>query len=87
MAKRETSYEKWLKEEGIPVIQGYGVEDVTLLLDAMTGEHPGDPTSLPSDGTSFLSGARSGWRPRRVAVSRDLGITPVEPDRGRARTP
>ena len=31
MAKRETSYEKWLKEEGIPVVQGYGVEDVTEL--------------------------------------------------------
>ena len=31
MAKRETSYEKWLKEEGIPVIDGYGVQDVTLL--------------------------------------------------------
>ena len=54
------------------------VEDVALLLDAMTGEHPADPTSLPSDGSSFLAGARSGWRPRRVAVSRDLGITPVD---------
>ena len=31
MAKRETSYEMWLKEEGIPVIDGYGVEDVTVL--------------------------------------------------------
>ena len=31
VAKRETSYEMWLKEEGIPVIEGYGVEDVTVL--------------------------------------------------------
>ncbi|TMA64368.1 MAG: cupin, partial [Deltaproteobacteria bacterium] len=31
MAKRETSYEHWLKEEGIPVFAGYGVEDVTVL--------------------------------------------------------
>lgn len=31
MAKRETSYEIWLKEEGIPVFEGYGVEDVTEL--------------------------------------------------------
>lgn len=31
MAKRETSYERFLREEGIPVIQAYGVEDVTLL--------------------------------------------------------
>ena len=31
MAKRETSYEVWLREEGIPVVGGYGVEDVTVL--------------------------------------------------------
>ncbi len=31
MAKRETSYETWMKEEGIPVIDGYGVGDVTEL--------------------------------------------------------
>jgi len=31
VAKLETSYEIWLKEEGIPVVQGYGVEDVTGL--------------------------------------------------------
>src|SRR5690606_35401563 len=29
---------------------------------------------------SFLDAARSGWRPKRVAVSRDLGITPVDPE-------
>jgi amidase len=67
--------------EGLLSVDGpmaRNVEDVALLLDAMAGEHFADPTSLPSDGTSFLSRARSGWRPRRVAVSRDLGITPVE---------
>ncbi len=31
MAKRETSYEAWLREEGIPVVQGYGIEDVAVL--------------------------------------------------------
>ena len=31
MAKRETSYEMFLKEEGIPVIEDYGIEDVTVL--------------------------------------------------------
>jgi quercetin dioxygenase-like cupin family protein len=31
VAKRETSYEAWLREEGIPVFEGYGIEDVTLL--------------------------------------------------------
>ena len=56
------------------------VEDLALLLDAMSGEEPGDPQSLPRDGRSFLAAARSGWLPRRVAFSRDLGITPVDPE-------
>jgi amidase len=54
------------------------VEDLALLFDAMVGEEPADPLSLPSDGTSFLAAARSGWKPRRVAVSRDLGLPPVD---------
>jgi len=56
------------------------VEDLALLLDAMSGEHPADPLSLPSLPTSFLSAARSGKRPKRIAYSPDLGITPVDPE-------
>jgi len=56
------------------------VEDIALLLDAMSGEHPADPLSLPRLPTSFLSAARSGSRPKRVAYSPDLGITPVDPE-------
>ena len=56
------------------------VEDLALMLDAMSGEHPADPLSLPSLPTSFLSAARSGKRPKRVAFSPDLGITPVDPE-------
>ncbi len=56
------------------------VEDLALLLDAMSGEYPADPLSLPSPTISFLSGARSGKRPKRVAYSPDLGITPVDPE-------
>jgi amidase len=56
------------------------VEDVALLLDAMSGEHPADPLSLPLLPKSFLSAARSGQRPKRVAYSPDLGITPVDPE-------
>jgi amidase len=56
------------------------VEDVALLLDAMSGEHPADPLSLPSLSSSFLSAARSPKRPKRVAYSPDLGITPVDPE-------
>jgi amidase len=56
------------------------VEDIALFLDAMSGEHPADPLSLPRLPTSFLSAARSGKKPKRVAYSPDLGITPVDPE-------
>jgi len=56
------------------------VEDLALLFDAMCGEEPGDPVSKPRPQTSFLDQARSGWKPKRVAFSRDLGITPVDPE-------
>src|SRR5689334_3462048 len=56
------------------------VEDLALLLDAMSGEHPADPLSLPVMPTSFLSAVWSRKRPKRVAYSHDLGITPVDPE-------
>jgi amidase len=56
------------------------VEDLALLFDAMTGEDPRDPISLPSDGRSFLTSARSGWKPRKIAWTSDFGITPVDPE-------
>lgn len=56
------------------------IEDLALGLDAMSGEHPGDPLSLPALPTSFLSAARSGWKPKRIAYSPDLGVTPVDPE-------
>ena len=56
------------------------VEDLALLLDAMSGEHLADPLSLPSPPASFLSAARSGKGPKRIAYSPDLGITPVDPE-------
>ncbi len=56
------------------------VEDLALLLDAMSGEHPDDPLSLPKLPSSFLSAARSGKKPIRIAYSPDLGITPVDPE-------
>ena len=56
------------------------VEDLALLFDAMTGVNPADPLSLPREDVSYLEAARSGVRPKRVAFSRDLGITPVDPE-------
>jgi amidase len=54
------------------------VGDVALLLDAMVGEHPADPLSLPKPVRSFRDAVQAGWRPKRVAYSADLGITPVD---------
>jgi len=56
------------------------VEDLALFLDAMVGEHPADPLSLPALPTSFLAAARSRQAARRVAYSATLGITPVDPE-------
>jgi amidase len=56
------------------------VEDLALLFDAMVGAEPGDPISLPAEDISYLDAARSGRKPHRVALSRDLGITPVDPE-------
>jgi amidase len=56
------------------------VEDLALLFDAMVGANPADPLSLPREDVSYLAAARSGERPKRVAFSRDLGITPVDPE-------
>jgi len=56
------------------------VRDCALLLDAMTGEHPSDPLSLPRPEASFLAAVERLPPPRRVAFSRDLGVTPVEPE-------
>ena len=58
------------------------VEDLALLFDAMVGEEPADPLSLPWDGTSYRGAACSGWKPKRVAISRDLGIPPVDREVG-----
>lgn len=63
----------------VPGPMARNIDDVALMLDAMIGQHPCDPLSLPKRAASFLSAARSGKRPRRVAYSNDLGITPVEP--------
>jgi amidase len=56
------------------------VEDLALFLDAMSGEYADDPLSLPSPAVSFLSATRAGKKPKRIAYSPDLGITPVDPE-------
>ena len=56
------------------------VEDLALMLDAMCGEHPADPLSLPALPVPFLDAARAPARVKRVAWSADLGVTPVDPE-------
>lgn len=56
------------------------VEDASLALDLMSGEHPGDPYSFPVLG-SFADGLRPpALTGVRVACSPDLGGYPVEPE-------
>jgi len=56
------------------------VGDVGLLLDAMAGPDPRDPKAQPAPGQSFRAHAETPRLPRRVAFSRDFGITPVDPE-------
>jgi amidase len=54
------------------------VGDVGLLLDAMSGPDHRDPTAQPAPDVSFRRQAEMPRVPRRIAFSRDFGITPVE---------
>lgn len=56
------------------------VLDAALLLDAMAGWRVEDPISLPAPPEPFLSVARQKRRPKRIALSIDLGgVTPIDP--------
>ncbi len=56
------------------------VTDVALLLDSMTGQSPIDPLSLEKPATPFLAAVKAPKMPKKVAFSRDLGVTPVDPE-------
>ena len=56
------------------------VADIALFLDAMTGVDGGDPLSMPKPEASFVHALTTAAPPKRVAFSRDLGITPVDPE-------
>ena len=55
------------------------VSDLALLFDAMVGAEAGDPLSLPHE-DNYSYAISKGWKPKKVAISRDLGITPVDPE-------
>ncbi|MSP82869.1 MAG: amidase [Alphaproteobacteria bacterium] len=54
------------------------VADCALMLDAMVGELPEDPRSLPAPLTPFQAAVDAPVAPARVAYSPNLGILPVE---------
>jgi amidase len=56
------------------------VTDLALLFDAKCGHVAGDPVSLPRENNSFVSQLDAVYQPLRIAVSPDLGITPVDPE-------
>ncbi len=56
------------------------VEDTALLLDAMSKFDAGDPLSFSSSPGEFSECVVQRVKPKRVAFSPDLGITPVDPD-------
>ena len=55
------------------------VTDAALGLDAMTGRDHTVPVATADGGGRFLEAARNPRKPRRVAFSLDLGLTPVDP--------
>ncbi len=56
------------------------VADVALFLDALAQPDPRDPVALPEPERPFARWAAEPTVPFRVAFSRDLGITPVDPE-------
>lgn len=56
------------------------IEDIAMMLDAMTGENVGDPMSLPKPAETYASVVASGKLPKKIAFSKDFGITAVDPE-------
>ena len=57
---------------------GRTVGDVALFLDNQSGQHRGDPLSMPTPQISFHQAVKNPQAPKRVAFSPDLGIAPVD---------
>ena len=56
------------------------VADAALMLNAMAGSDPRDPSGLPEDGADWLDGLEGGARGLRVAWSPTLGYARVDPE-------
>jgi amidase len=69
-------------ELGVQGPMARNVGDVALMLDAMAGEHPGDPISIARPAYSFRDAAEVMQEPTRVAWSADMGVSPLDPEVG-----
>src|SRR3990170_3812674 len=58
------------------------VADAALMLDAMAGQHPRDPLSVPKPSRPFAEAMRGDIKGLRVAWSPDLGFAAVDPEVG-----
>lgn len=66
---------------GVDGPMGRSVADVALMLDAMAGQHPEDPLSLPRPVEPFQEAAASARLPSRIAWSPTLGgLLPLAPE-------
>ena len=66
-----------LSVEG-PMARNIG--DLAMLFDAMVGHDVRDPISLPTPLESFETAADARQTPRRIAFSKNLGVSPVDPE-------
>ena len=64
-----------LSVEG-PMARNIG--DLAMLFDAMVGHDARDPISLPTPVKSFEIAAEARQTPRRIAFSKNLGVSPVD---------
>jgi mannose-6-phosphate isomerase-like protein (cupin superfamily) len=67
--KRETSYEEWIKAEGIPTVEAYGVEDVTALARAPWARTGGSGAFIQLRGMEGFTGMYVGEIPPGEALN------------------
>jgi quercetin dioxygenase-like cupin family protein len=65
----ETSYERWMKQEGVPVVEGHGVEDITALPRAPWPWLGGKGTIIKLNGMEGVTGSYVGEIPPGGALN------------------
>jgi amidase len=68
-----------LEDQNLDGPMARDVADCALFLDAMAGEHPEDPLSMPAARGGYLGASLAPVLPGRVALSADLGVAPTDP--------